>query len=105
MSSLREEVHLLFALLVLMLLNLCDWALTQDAIALGVAREGNPVGAAMLSCGLWQSLVIKAGVVLVGCLGLYVVRRRRWGRVLLWTCLGSYVAVVLYQVMARLVVL
>ncbi|HAM58789.1 MAG TPA: hypothetical protein DCQ64_26605 [Candidatus Rokubacteria bacterium] len=85
--------------------NVVDWALTRDALALGIASEANPVAGLMLGAGDVAGLAIKVGLVAACCLGLWLLRSRTLAlRAAQW-CAGAYVAVVLYQALARAVVL
>lgn len=93
------------ALAALLVLNLLDWTLTVDALALGIATEANPVGRWMLAQGTGQSLAWKMGVIAAACLALYLLREHRSARCGTLVCVGAYLAVVLYQCAARVVVL
>lgn len=93
------------ALLLIWLLSVVDWALTVDALALGIASEANPVAAAMLGMGDWQSLIVKQTIVGVCCLALLALRSHRLARSGAYICAVAYAVVVVYQCLARLVVL
>ena len=88
-----------------LLCNLVDWALTRDALALGIASEANPVAAWMLGQGDAAGLLIKTGIVAACCLGLWLLRRRPLAMTGARVCAAAYVALVVYQALARVVVL
>jgi hypothetical protein len=89
-------------ILLIIVTNACDWALTQDALSLGIAREANPVGQWMLAQGLWQSLALKLAIVGTGCLVLFLFRDRRWVRGATWGLAGVYVGLCAWHVAGRL---
>lgn len=85
---------LLFALWVL---NVADFVLTANALALGIADEANRVMGYFLEAGLGQAFVFKIGVVSAGVLGLWLLRRRRVTLVASAALTGAYALVVVYQ--------
>ncbi len=93
------------ALVVLLVCNLADWALTVDAVAMGIAREANPVGNLILAQGTPESFVIKVGVVGACCAGLWLLRGRRWAVKAAYALAGVYVALLLWHCVGRLLVL
>ena len=93
------------AIALILACNLADWALTLDAIALGIAREGNPIGAAILAQGTPESFAIKVGVVGVACAALWLLRGRRWAVWAASACAAVYVAVLVWHCAGRLVCL
>lgn len=87
-------------LLIILVCNLADWALTIDAVNAGWARELNPVGSWMLAHGAVGSLALKMGVVVPALAALLLTSSRRmvyfaavslaWVYVMLvvWHCYG-----------------
>jgi hypothetical protein len=71
----REQL-LVCLLLELWLLNVADLLLTRYAIWLGFATESNSVMRYLLSEGAWTAAVFKLGVVTIGALLLWKMRRR-----------------------------
>ena len=92
-------------LLLILVCSLADWALTRDAIALGLANEANPVAGWMLAQGDLTGLLLKMGVVGAGCLSLWLLRRHMAAQRAARLGAACYVAVVVYQALARLVIL
>lgn len=92
------------ALALLLVCNLADWALTEDALAMGIAREGNPIGALMLAQGPLLSLILKLGLVGVACAVLWALRGRRCVRAAAYACAAVYVALLCWHVVGRLLV-
>ena len=89
---------LLFLLLELWVLNLADLLLTRYTIWLGFASESNGVMDYFLHQGGLAAGAFKLGIVTVGCVLLWVLRRRAGvvlGAILLT---GGFAAVVAYQV-------
>jgi hypothetical protein len=95
-----------FLLLVLIILvcNLADWALTWDVVQGGYGTELNPLGRLMLAQGPAASLLWKLGLVAACCAFLYLMRDRAYARAGLWLCAGVYVGIVCWQVVGRLIV-
>ena len=83
----------------LLILTLCDWALTADGILMGLCEERNPAIGAAFAAGLHTALLVKLGAVLAGGMLLLVARAER----ALWLATWLTAAVVLYQVAARIV--
>lgn len=93
------------ALAIILLGNLADWALTVDGIALGIAREANPIGALMLAQGTAWSFVIKVGVVGVACTVLWAIRGRKWAYWAACACAVAYASVLVWHCAGRLALL
>jgi len=85
----------------LVVLTLCDWALTADGILMGLCEESNPAIGAAFDAGLHTALLVKVGVVLAAAALLLVLRAER----ALWLATWVTAAVVLYQIAARVVLL
>lgn len=94
-----------FLLLIIWLLSLTDWAMTIDAIEMGIAEEGNPFAARFLSAGLWWSLLWKTGIATFGCLSLWLTREYRIAVFGAYFCAIAYIVLTLYHVAIRLVTL
>lgn len=95
----------LVALVALNVLNVADWALTMDGIALGICYEANPIMAAALEYGHLAAFLGKVGLVAAGSLVLWHLRATRLAP---WAILGLaafYAGIVMYQSIARLFVL
>lgn len=93
------------ALALLLLCNLADWALTVDALSMGIAREGNPIGAAMLAQGPLFGFALKVGVVGAACAVLWLLRGRQWAVTMATVCAAVYVFIVVWHCVGRLLVL
>ncbi len=85
---------LLFALWVL---NVADFVLTTNALALGIADEANRVMGYFLEVGTGHAFAFKIGVVSAGVLGLWLLRRRRVTLVASAALTTAYALVVAYQ--------
>ena len=96
----REAVRgrvLFWLLLGLWSFNVCDFLLTRTAISMGRATEANGVMSYLLSVGTVSALVFKLGIVSVGVLVLWRLRKNR-GVLLAATLLAAvFGALVLYQ--------
>lgn len=90
---------------VILVAALADWGLTIDALYMGIAKEGNPVMAPVMAMEPWQSFAIKMGFTsLLVLLCVYV--HRKTGSHLTATIVAyMMVALVLYQCLARVIVL
>jgi hypothetical protein len=96
----RDQVRrriLFWLLLGLWSFNICDFLLTREAISMGRATEANGVMSYMLNVGTVSALAFKLGIVSVGVLVLW--RLRKHEAVLLAATLLAAVfgALVLYQ--------
>jgi hypothetical protein len=91
-------------LVVLVFCSMVDWALTMDALAMGIAREGNPVMAGVLQMEPLASFAVKLGIPVIGGLILYACRSHRYARsgIKLLACV--YVALAVYHIIGRLFV-
>lgn len=58
------------------LLNLVDWAMTADELALGMAKEFNPIGAYFFGVSPFVVLFFKLSVVSICCAVLFALRSR-----------------------------
>ena len=92
-------------LMVLVFCSMVDWALTMDALAMGIAREGNPVMVGVVQMEPLASFAMKLGIPVVGGLFLYACRSRRYARFGIKLLACAYVALALYQIAGRLFVL
>ncbi len=92
-------------LVVLVFCSMVDWALTMDALAMGIAREGNPVMAGVLQMEPLASFAMKLGIPVLGGLFLYARRSNRYARFGIKLSACVYVALTLYQIAGRLFVL
>jgi hypothetical protein len=84
-------------LLELWLLNVADLLLTRYAIWLGFATESNSVMRYLLNEGAWTAAVFKLGVVTIGALLLWKMRRRPTALAAAVLLVALFGAVVGYQ--------
>ena len=92
------RVNLVFwLLLALWVFNIADLILTRRAISLGMAREANRVMAYFLEAGLVPALMFKVGIVTLGALLLWRLRRHAATLVVTTALASTYALVVLYQ--------
>ena len=84
-------------LVALWVLNVADFALTANALALGIADEANRVMGFFLDAGLGHAFAFKIGVVTAGVLALWLLRRRRVTLVATTALVLAYALVVVYQ--------
>lgn len=91
-------------LVALVFCSLVDWALTVDALAMGIAREGNPVMVGVLQMDPVASFAVKLAIPVLGGLFLYACRSDRYARggIKLLAC--AYAALAVYQIIGRLFV-
>jgi hypothetical protein len=89
---------LLLLLIELWLLNVADLALTKYGIWLGFATESNDVMSFFLRAGTVPAIAFKVGVVTVGALLLWRLRRHRAALFAAVLLTGVFAAVVVYQV-------
>jgi Domain of unknown function (DUF5658) len=102
--SLLGERRVAPYLLVLVFCSLVDWALTTDALSMGIAREGNPLMGLVTQLQPAASFAVKLAVPLLGGLVLYVLRSHRSARAGLKFLACVYVLLVLYHILGRLAV-
>jgi hypothetical protein len=86
-----------FLLAELWLLNIADLALTKYAIWLGFASESNGVMGFFLRAGTVPAAVFKVGIVTVGVLALWCLRRHRVAFLAAILLTAAFAAVVAYQ--------
>jgi hypothetical protein len=91
-------------LVVLVFCSMVDWALTMDALAMGIAREGNPVMVGVLQMDPLASFGVKLGIPVLGGLFLYACRSDRYARAGIKLLACAYVALAVYQIIGRLFV-
>jgi len=92
--------QLLFWLLLgLWLLNIADLLLTKYALWLGFATESNDVMRYFLHVGTFTAAVFKVGMVTIGALVLWQLRRYRAALFAAVLLAGVFAAVVAYQVL------
>jgi hypothetical protein len=94
---------LFWLLLGLWILNFADLLLTWRSVVIGGARELNVFMARVLSWGIGPAFLVKIGIVTVGAVVIW--RLRRHPRTLQATMMvaAAYAAVVVYQVLGLLV--
>jgi hypothetical protein len=92
-------------LMVLVFCSMVDWALTVDALAMGIGREGNPVMVGVLQWEPLASFAVKLGIPVLGGLFLYTCRSDRYARFGIKLLACAYVALAAYQVIGRLFVI
>jgi hypothetical protein len=90
---------LLVLLLEMWTLNLADLLLTRHALWLGFATESNGVMAYFFRSGTVPTVAFKIGVVTVGALLLWRLRRYRTSLLAAAVLTGAFAAVVTYQVL------
>lgn len=83
----------------LWLLNIADLLLTRRAIWLGFATESNAVMGHFLRQGTLPAVVFKVGIVTVGSLLLWRLRRRREALLAAVALTAFFAAVVAYEVL------
>ncbi len=88
----------LWLLGVLFALNAVDALMTLLAVRLGVATEANPIMAAALEVGEPMFLASKMIIVGLGCLVLWLARRRRIAQIGACVCVAAYSAIALVHV-------
>jgi hypothetical protein len=92
-------IHALLLLLIeLWLLNVADLVLTKYGIWLGFATESNGVMSFLLRAGTVPTIAFKVGIVTVGALLLWRLRRHRAALFAAVLLTGVLAAVVVYQV-------
>jgi Domain of unknown function (DUF5658) len=92
------RVNLVFwLLLALWVFNIADLVLTRRALRLGMAREANRVMAYFLAAGLLPAVVFKVGIVTLGALLLWRLRRHAATLMVTAGLASAYALVVLYQ--------
>jgi hypothetical protein len=92
------RVNLVFwLLLALWLFNIADLVLTRRALSLGVAHEANRIMGYFLEAGLLPALIFKVGVVTLGAVLLWCLRRHAATLVVTTALASTYALVVLYQ--------
>jgi hypothetical protein len=84
-----------------MLLNIVDWALTQAALASGLAVELNPLVATLFSHSPFAALLWKVFIVGVCCVLLFVYRFHRPVYVTIWVVAVWFVLLTGYQIIGR----
>jgi len=90
---------------IVFLLNLVDWAMTQDALSLGLAREGNPLAAALFNNSPLVALLFKILVVGTCCGLLFILRKRDFAYRATWLTAGLFMGLIFYQVVGRIFLL
>ncbi len=84
-------------LLLLWLLNVLDLLLTRDALTRGVAEEANRVMSFFMAAGPLAAVAFKIGVVTIGVLCLWLLRRHRATLVATAGVTVFYASVVAYE--------
>jgi hypothetical protein len=84
-------------LLALWVFNIADLVLTRRALSLGVAREANHVMAYFLAAGLLPAVIFKVGIVTLGVLLLWRLRRHAATLMVTAGLASAYALVVVYQ--------
>jgi hypothetical protein len=79
-----------------------DWALTLDALIMGIAREANPVMVGITQIEPFASFILKLGIPVFGGLVLYALRSHRLARFGLRFLAFTYAALVIYEIVGRL---
>jgi hypothetical protein len=88
---------ILWSLIALWVLNLCDLLLTNHALQSGIAVEANRFMAWLLALGVVPALLIKMGIVTAGAAGLWRLRRNRVTLAASAGLVVLYALIVLYQ--------
>jgi Ca2+/Na+ antiporter len=83
-------------------LALVDWALTVDALALGVAKEANPAMRWIMGQAPEVSFLIKMGLTTILLVFLYHIRDNKMSDYLAAAALTVYIIAVVFQCLARL---
>jgi Domain of unknown function (DUF5658) len=92
------RVNLVFwLLLALWVFNIADLVLTRRALSLGMAREANHVMAYFLAAGLLPAVIFKVGIVTLGALLLWCLRRHAATLMVAAALASAYALVVVYQ--------
>jgi hypothetical protein len=98
-AAVADHAHYLrWLLAALWLLNLADLLLTRQALAGGVAQEANQVMGFFISAGPLAAVAFKVGVVTLGVVSLWLLRRHRIVPVATALATGFYAVVVAYEV-------
>jgi hypothetical protein len=92
-------------LVVLVFCSMVDWALTMDALAMGIAREGNPVMVSVVQMEPLASFGVKLAIPVLGGLFLYACRSDRYARIGIKLLACTYVALAIYEITGRLFVI
>jgi hypothetical protein len=92
-------------LVVLVFCSMVDWALTMDALAMGIAREGNPVMVGVLQMEPLASFGVKLAIPVLGGLFLFAFRSDSYARFGIKLLAWVYVALAVYQIAGRLFVM
>lgn len=90
---------LFWALVELWVLNVCDFALTKYAMWLGFASESNSVMVYFFRTGDVAAGVFKIGIVSLGCLLLWRLKRYRTALVAAVTLAIIFAALITYEVL------
>jgi hypothetical protein len=92
------RVNLVFwLLLALWVFNIADLVLTRQALSLGMAHEANRIMGYFLQAGLVPALIFKVGIVTLGAVLLWRLRRHAATLVVSTALASTYALVVLYQ--------
>jgi hypothetical protein len=103
--SLLAERRVMPYFLMLVFCSIVDWALTADALIMGIATEGNPVMAAVIELDPAASFAVKLAVPVMGGLLLYTLRSHRAARLAMKSLACVFGVAVVYQVVGRLFIM
>ena len=96
--------HIVPLLLLIAFLNLVDWAMTQDALSLGLATEANPLIGALFDRSPLTALFSKLVIVSICCGLLFVFRNYRSIYYTAWAATIFLVIVISYHIVGRIII-